>query len=99
MNEVKRFHRERNWLGSLGRCEEIRQKIISIRGTGSNLTEEHKTFLTGASQHFKDIETQVEAAVEGKKRNLQYAALNDIVSEQVDHLNEILVTLKRNLGN
>lgn len=98
MNEVKRFHRDGNWPGSLERCSEIRQKIISIRGTGFNLTEEHKKFLTGAGQQFKDIETQVETAA-AKKRNLKYADLNEIVSEQVDRLNEILVTLKRNLGN
>lgn len=99
MNEIKRFHREGNWSGSLERCSEIRQKIISIRGTGSNLTKEHQTFLSSAGQQFKDIETQVETVAAGKKRSLPYATLNVIVSEQVDRLNEVLVTLKRNLGN
>ena len=99
MNEVKRFHREDNWSGSLERYTEIRQKIISIHGTGSNLIEEHKTFLMSASQKFRDMETQVDKVVAKKKEPHDAPRLNEIVSEQVDHLNEILVALKRNQGN
>lgn len=99
MNEVKRFHREGNWSGALERYPEIRQKIISLHNTGSNLTEEHKTFLTGASQHFSDMETRVERVVARSPETVDAPRLNKIVSAQVDRLNEILVTLGRNIGN
>jgi hypothetical protein len=97
MNEVKRFHREGNWSDSLERYTEIRKKIISLHSTGSNLTDEHKTYLTGAGQQFRDMETLVEKVVAKKKETVDAPRLNKIVSEQVDRLNEILVTLKRNL--
>lgn len=98
MDEIKRLHRASGqWPVLLDRYSALKGLLISIRASSPFLREEHRAALLGAMQQFSTIEESVERAL-ASKRPLKVAALNQIVSDQLDKLNELLAFIKLEIG-
>jgi hypothetical protein len=92
MEEIKRHHRGNNWHILPDRYSTLRGKLISIKSDNAVL-EKHKTAIQNAISQFSDMERNVEKSLQDSSQ-LKIAKLNDIVSVQIDSLNEVLSEIK-----
>jgi hypothetical protein len=97
MEEIKRLHRTGNWIILPDRYSSLKRKLVKIRSTNPDLSDDYKTALQNAIQHFSNIEQKVERALASKKSPPNVAKLNEIVSAQLDTLNEVLTAIMRDV--
>jgi hypothetical protein len=98
MEEIKRMHRLDIWSLLPDRYSSVKRLLVTIRSSHAILSPEHRAVLLGAIQHFSDIEKKVERALASKSTPSNVAKLNEIVSLQLDHINEILAALRQEIG-
>jgi hypothetical protein len=98
MEEIKRLHRVNAWHLLPDRYSLLRRKLVTIRTANAGFSEEHQTALQSAVQHFTSIEQRVERSLASNTAPPNAAKLNQIVSAQIDRLEEVLTTLKANIG-
>jgi hypothetical protein len=98
MEEIKRLHRASEWPILLDRYAYLKRTLVSVRSSLMGLSEEYQAFLQSAIQHFSDIERRVERALAAKGTMPSISALNEIVSKQADNMNEILATIRQDIG-
>jgi hypothetical protein len=93
INDIKRLHREANWLALLERYSALRTTLITIRASRPDLAEQHKTTIQGIIAQIRTLETKVEGALPDGQ-NLNAAKLNKVISVQLDKLSQILGELR-----
>ena len=98
MEEMKRLHRQGDWDNLLRKYSGVRNSLTRIKASNTELYSGQKEALTGAIQQFHDMERIGERALVGKKIGASPAKLNEIVSTQVDKLNEMLIQIKNQIG-
>lgn len=98
IDEIKRLNREGAWRVLPDRYAALRKALISIRKANPGLSSQHQTHLQSAIQHCSLMEGQVERALEAQSAPPRFTKLNEILSQQADHLNEILVEIKMKIG-
>ena len=94
MEEIKRLHRAAAWAVLPDRYAMLRRTLISIRTSNPALNEEHQASLQNAVQHLRDFEGKVERALASKGPTPDPARLNQIVSAQMDKLEDLLAAIK-----
>lgn len=94
MDEIKRHHRGENWHILPDRYSAMRKKLITIKSTYNDLTENQKKVLQSAINQFKSMETTVEKALGKKTSPNNRAKFNEIISNESDKLNEVLSEIK-----
>lgn len=98
MEEIKRLHRNGEWKFLLDRYASLRTSLIGIKSANPDLSDDHKSVLTGAINQLRDIESKVEKAVEAQIVPPKVWKLNEIVSAQTDRLSEVLGEIRRGVG-
>jgi ERCC4-type nuclease len=100
MEEIKRLHRVNNaWPILPDRYSSVRRLLISIRTFSPYISEEQKESLLASVQHFSDMEKKVEKYLANSEQQPPNAArLNEIVSLQLDRVNDTLFALRQQIG-
>lgn len=98
MNEIKTLNREGNYSILPDKCSALRKSLISIRKTTPNLSEIHKESLQSAILHFADIEKKIERYLANNAMPIDVPRINQLISKQVDNLNEMLIEIKSMIG-
>ena len=95
MQEIKRLHREKLWAQLPDRYSTLRQSLITIKVSHSDLTEEQATMVQGAIQHFKHMEGRIDQHLSSEQQGpLDFTRLNRIVTRQLDNMTELMMTLR-----
>jgi len=97
MDEIRRLHRVGAWAILPDRYSILRAKLISIRTSNSNMSEDHRVALSRAIEEFKAIEARVERSIASGTAPPNPAKLNEIVGTHLDALGEALTTLKQGI--
>jgi hypothetical protein len=97
INDVRRLHRDAQWLLLPDRYSTLRQSLIAIRSGPVVLTGDQLSLLQSAIQLFAELERQVDRAIVHPERAPDRVKLNQLVSAQSDRLTELLTQL-RNAG-
>ncbi|SRR6266446_474393 len=92
------MHRLDIWSLLPDRYSSLKRLLVTIRSSNANLLPKHRAVLLGAIQQFSDIEKKVERALANHSSPSNVAKLNEIVSLQLDHINEILAALRQEIG-
>jgi len=98
MEEIKRLHRTKSWELLPERYSALRKSLISIRGANPDLSDGHKMILQKGIQHFAGLERQVERSIMTGEELPNVAKLNNIVSNQLDSIQEVLVEIRKRIG-
>lgn len=97
MEEIKRHHRNNNWIILPDRYSSLRGKLVLIKSTHNDLTDKQKTFLQSAIQQSKLIEENVEKALSKNLEPQNFAKLNKLLSDEIDKLNEVMAEIKNQM--
>jgi len=77
----------------------LKRLLISIRTSSPYISETQKESLLAAIQHFSDMERKVERYLANPEQLPPNAAkLNDIVSLQLDRVNDTLSAIRQQIG-
>ena len=96
MDEIRRLHRLGAWPLLLDRYSILRRHLIRVEKMNADLTEAQRKQISRAIGQFRIIEMKVESAVSRPEEILvDSAALNRIVSGQVDALEKIMIAIKQ----
>ena len=99
MEEIKRLHRYGVWDKLLlDRYSTLRRKLVAIKTTNVNIKAEYATILQGAILQFRKIESEVEGSLNDATSKPTTTKLNAIVSTQIDKMDEVLNTMKQDMG-
>lgn len=99
MSEIKRLHRVAAWPILPDRYASVRQELVLIRSANPEMDANQRTALQGAIQQFSELEQTIETYLSYSNRATPRASkLNNIVSLQIDKLNEILDSLRQESG-
>ena len=97
MEEIKRHHRGANYYILPDRYSTVKDKLVKLRGMYPNITVAQKTGLQDAIQHFKTMEDSIERGLARKRPSVNVSTANEIISDQIDFLNELLIEIKSKL--
>jgi hypothetical protein len=97
MDEVKRHQRQRNWPILPDRYSALRRHLVGIRGSQALLTDGDREVLRAAIETLAGLERIVERAVASTGVPPKPDKLNEIVSQQVDEIQSVLLSLQRTL--
>ena len=96
MEEIKRLHRAHAWAILPDRYTLLRKYLVSVQATRRDLTDSQKGSLGAAIAQFRRMEEEVERAQRNQEQDLvDVVRLNSIVSSQLDALQGLLATLKK----
>jgi hypothetical protein len=98
MDELKRLHRANAWSILPDRYALLKRHLVSIRTANPQFTDDHQSVLQSAIQHFSDMEKRVEKTLTSRVNAPNIATLNEIVSIQIDRINEILAVFRQEIG-
>ena len=97
MEEIKRLHRASAWSVLPDRYSLLKSHLVSIRTSNTTFAADHQASLQSAIQHFGDMEKRIEKTISGKSGAPNVATLNEIVSAQINKVNEILAVLRQDI--
>ena len=99
MEEIKRLHRVNKWEILPDRYSSVKRLLISIRASSPNIPSEHRESLLAAIQQFSTMEKKVEQFLAGSIGTApNQAKLNEVVSLQLDRVNDALAAIKQQIG-
>lgn len=98
MDEIKRLHRATAWNLLPDRYSLLKRHLVSIRTSNPQFIDAHQAALQSAIQHFSTMEKRVEKTLAGRVTPPNIATLNEIVSAQIDKVNEILAVFRQEIG-
>lgn len=101
LEEIKRAHREKNWIVLPDRYAAIRKLLITLRSSGAPLSEPSLLAIQGSLVNLKAIEDAVEKYLQNgatDKTKLNGAKYNSVLSDDIDRLVEMLASLKASQG-
>jgi hypothetical protein len=98
MEEIKRLHRFKAWAILPDRYSSVKRLLISIRASSPNIPTEQLESLLAAVQHFSAMEKKVERFLENPIESPNPAKLNEVVSLQLDRMNDTLAAIKQQIG-
>jgi hypothetical protein len=95
LTELKSLHRASAWGLLLDRYGSLRVKLIAVRTSRPQLSEDQRAILQGTIQHLADLEKIVDRALASSKLPGNIPRLTSIISDQIDKLTELLVQVHR----
>lgn len=97
MTEIKRLQREKSWKVVQDRYSSARKKLILVKSTHPNLSDQHKRKLQSAIQYLSDLEATTEKGLANPEFLPEFLSLNTLISEQIDYLTEVIAELKKQM--
>ena len=94
MDEIKRLHRADAWVVLPDRYSDLRKRLVSLRTTYADLSEDDRAVIQSAIQHLVTLEGKVERALAAGSPPTNVPKMNEIISAQLDKLSELLALLK-----
>ena len=94
MEEIKRLHRADAWVVLPDRYSDLRKRLVMLRATYGELSELDRAVIQGTVQHLVTLETKVERAIAAGAAPSNVPKMNEIVSQQLDKLTELLAIVK-----
>ena len=88
LDEIKHLHRLGVWTILPARYSAIRRRLISLKIENASLSQ-YEPALQSMIQQFADMEHKIEAAIAASRPPKDVRALNRILAQQADKLNEI----------
>ena len=95
LGEIKRLHRTSAWSLLPDRYGSLRAKLVALRASRPQLSENQQATLQGTIQHLSDMERLIDRAMLSGKQPANISRLNSIISEQIDKLTELLTQVQR----
>ena len=93
LEDIKRAHRQEQWILLPDRYAAIRKTLILISTNGKTLTDNQRITIKDAIVNLKQIEDVVEKALPSGA-TLKAAKLNRLISSDIDNLVAVLAELK-----
>jgi hypothetical protein len=93
LEEIKRAHRQEQWVLLPDRYAAIRKLLILLRASNAELSNSQKSVIQGALTNLSDIERAVERGLVNPA-SLKPARFNAVLSTDVDNLLTVLAELK-----
>lgn len=93
LEDIKRGHRQEQWLLLLDRYAAIRKVLVTLKAANADLSAEQRTAIQSALTNIAAIERAVEAGLNDKE-SLRSARFNRIISQDIDSLLTVLVEIK-----
>ncbi|MCJ2091438.1 hypothetical protein MKK67_02780 [Methylobacterium sp. J-072] len=93
LEDIKRGHRQEQWLLLLDRYAAIRKVLVTLRAANVDLSADQQSVIQSALANISIIERDVEAGLNDPS-SLQSAHFNQIVSQDIDRLLTVLVEIK-----
>ena len=94
MEEIKRLHRADAWVALPDRYSDLRKRLVMLRATYGELSDLDRAVIQGTVQHLVTLETKVERALAAGAAPNNVPKMNEIVSQQLDKLSELLAIVK-----
>ena len=98
LEEVRRLHRRKEWLLLPDRYSAIRKILIALRSNAYHLSDEHQAAVQAALVNLRDIENQIEKAIEDSAAGPKSAKINFVISRDIDSLLTVLNEIKDQSG-
>jgi len=103
LDEIKRLHREvPHRIGKMEilveRYSVLKKKLLSIKGSIPDLSDEKKSQIQSAIQHFANMEDNVEKCLADETVPSNVPSMNKIVSRQIEMLTEILIQIRNDIS-
>jgi len=94
MDEIKRLHRQKEWVLLPDRYNSLRKSLISIRCENPILSESDQKEIQAAITQFSGLEKLIDRHLSSDdKSKIDIPRINGIVSKQIDRIQELLVKL------
>lgn len=93
LEEIKRHHRQQQWVLLPDRYAAIRKLLISLNSSTNDLSDSHRVSVQGALANLTAMEMAVERQL-GNPAGLNSAKFNKILSRDIDNLQAALTELK-----
>jgi hypothetical protein len=94
MEELRRLHRAGAWPILPDRYSTLRQRLVEVRAAGKPLSEANQVRLQTAIQHLSMMEKHVEKYLAEASTVPNKAKFNELISNQIDGLTEVLTSLR-----
>lgn len=93
LEDIKRGHRQGQWLQLLERYAAIRKVLVTLRAGTIGLTASQRTAVQATLTNLAAIETAVEESLDDPE-TLRSASFNRTVSQDIDRLLGVLIEIK-----
>ena len=97
MEEVKRLHRAETWPILPDRYQSIRHALTEVREAPAPFDQDDRTTITAVISQFSEMERRVEKTNNTSMKPPSIPNLNEIVSEQLSAIHELLAKTKSKL--
>lgn len=96
LEEIRRLHREGAWTVLPDRYALVRKNLVAIRTIGPNLSEDKQVRIQDTVAHLSTMQSTVELALSNGEEleSVSSAKWNEMLSQQIDDLFQMLVELK-----
>jgi hypothetical protein len=98
MEDIKRLLRKGDWEIAIERHSHLRRLLVDLKSASPGINDKEKLDIQSAIEQFKDIEKQVEKAINAKHTKtlpkLNVSKLNGIATEQIIKIQEIATILR-----
>ncbi len=99
MDEIKRLHRQKEWVLLPDRYNNLRKSLISIRCENPILSENDQKEIQAAIMQFSGLEKLIDEYLSSEKKSeIDIPKINSRVSKQIDRIQELLVKLNSKVG-
>lgn len=100
MDEIKRLHRQKEWVSLPDRYNDLRKSLISIRCENPMLSENDQKEIQAAITQFAGLEKLMDEHLlsDNKSNKVNIPKINSRVSKQIDRIQELLVKLNNKVG-
>ena len=94
IEEILRLNRAGEWKVLLDRHLIFRSILIEVKGSATNLNDDHKAIIQDGITHSSSISNRIEVALDGNAQPTDIPRMNKILSKQVEKLRDILVEMR-----
>lgn len=99
MDEIKRLHRQKEWILLPERYNNLRKSLISIRCENPVLSENDQKEIQAAITQFSGLEKLIDEHLSSDKTaSIDIPKINSRVSKQIDRIQELLIKLNNKVG-
>lgn len=95
MQEIKRLHRAKAWAILPDRYAALRERLVAIRSSNPAMEAHSVAAIRSAEEQFSKLERRVDRAIADGVDPPGTAKFNEIVSAELDRLQEVLTALKQ----
>lgn len=99
MDEIKRLHRQKEWILLPDRYNNLRKSLIAVRCENPILSEDDQKEIQAAIAIFAGLEILIDKHLSSDDQSkIDIPTINGKVSKQIDRIQELLVKLNSKVG-